>query len=135
MKYLLTVLLSLAAPLAFGSQLTVTCGNGSYDSLEQGNLDLAEFVLVLKLKGPNATPEVLTLSDEGQSLEPNVLSLSYAGSDIKLQMKNYDKYEITEIAHCDDLDQATGKIAYYKHVGGFAGYAAPVRATCSCAKK
>lgn len=50
-------------------------------------------------------------------------------------MRNHDKYEIGGLENCEDLDCATGEIAFYKCTGGFAGYNDPVRAKCGCSKK
>jgi hypothetical protein len=131
--------LALAALALFMStgnaaKLTVTCGEGAYDALEQKDLSKAEFVLVLETKGVNNPAKVVSMTDEGNEISDRISQLTYKLPDITVVLKGFDKYEITGLTGCDDLESSTGDIAYSAYVGGFAGYDIPVRAKCNCQK-
>lgn len=124
------------ASASFAGELTVTCGEKAYDAIEKGNLNLAEFAMVVKTRGPNNPIELAVLRDNFEDIldGQEVTRDNQGGYTIVLgnPASPNGKYEITNLQNCNNLDRATADIAYSPYTGGFAGWGSPVRAKCSC---
>lgn len=143
-RWILALTSVLCSPLAAqAATLHITCGQNAYESLDTSEVTppKPELLLVLKVRGPEQPAEVLDFVDDySTNLSNKVAKMTTTVSEsgvrsVTVAMKNYDKYEFTQIRGCADIDTAAGDVAFTKYVGGFAGYAGSIKAKCSCLKK
>ncbi len=126
---------------SFASTFTITCGKNAYEALDtNGTLDQAEFSAVITMKGKNNPPVLTRLTDDGADILANSASTKIeageGSTDITIEMRGEDRYLITNLTGCNDLDESTGDVQFMKHIPrGFSGYRAGAKAKCNCVKK
>ncbi len=124
---------SLLSLQASAGTLTITCGKNAYEALEQKDLSLAEFALVLKTRGANNPAEVQSMTDDGTERSSSISKVLYKLPNVTVEMNNGSEYKITDLQNCGNLEASTGDMAFSKYVGGFAGRGPIVRGKCNCA--
>jgi hypothetical protein len=72
------------------------------------------------------------LNDDGNSIKGNVTTMKYDFPNITVNLKGFNKYEISGLTGCSNIDTGTADIVYWKNEGGIAGVSPEANAKCNC---